>query len=141
MGANFRGFYWRLKCFLFDEIDTGISGTTARAVAEKLVDISTGAQVIVITHQLTVAVMADAHVYVEKQIVHEGKKDEAVSVRVSTLDETTRLAVLSRMASGMASSDDNETIGRFVKSLCEDAQRFKNKNKKSRVQMDSALKI
>ena len=51
---------------IFDEIDTGISGKTAQAVAEKLSYISFGHQVICVTHLAQIAAMADMHFNIEK---------------------------------------------------------------------------
>ena len=51
---------------IFDEIDTGISGKTAQAVAEKLSYISFGHQVICVTHLAQIAAMADLHFNIEK---------------------------------------------------------------------------
>jgi DNA repair protein RecN (Recombination protein N) len=51
---------------LLDEVDAGIGGRTARAVAGKLQQVAAGAQVIVITHLPQIAGVADAHFRVEK---------------------------------------------------------------------------
>lgn len=56
---------------IFDEIDTGISGRAAQKVGEKLAFISTGHQVICITHLAQIACMADHHYLIEK-ITEEG---------------------------------------------------------------------
>ncbi len=53
---------------IFDEIDTGISGTAAQKVAEKLAGISRGRQVICITHLPQIAAMADRHYLIEKEV-------------------------------------------------------------------------
>ena len=53
---------------IFDEIDTGISGKAAQAVGEKLVLISTGHQVICVTHLAHIAAMADIHFSIKKNI-------------------------------------------------------------------------
>jgi DNA repair protein RecN (Recombination protein N) len=51
---------------LLDEVDAGIGGRTARAVAGKLQQVAEGAQVLVITHLPQIAGVADAHFRVEK---------------------------------------------------------------------------
>ena len=54
---------------IFDEIDAGVSGKVAQAIAEKLHQLSHKHQVLCVTHQPLVAAMADAHFRVEKQII------------------------------------------------------------------------
>jgi DNA repair protein RecN (Recombination protein N) len=51
---------------LLDEVDAGIGGRTARAVAGKLRQVAEGAQLLVITHLPQIAGVADAHFRVEK---------------------------------------------------------------------------
>ncbi|OON95442.1 MAG: DNA repair protein RecN [Epulopiscium sp. Nele67-Bin005] len=54
---------------IFDEIDTGISGVAAQKVGEKLATIAQKRQVICITHLPQIAVMADAHYLIEKNVI------------------------------------------------------------------------
>jgi DNA repair protein RecN (Recombination protein N) len=51
---------------VFDEIDAGIGGTTAHAVAETLRRLAGRAQVVTITHLPQIASVADRHFRVEK---------------------------------------------------------------------------
>lgn len=53
---------------IFDEIDSGISGRTANAVASKLKTISKDGQVILVTHLPQIAVAGDHHLLIEKQV-------------------------------------------------------------------------
>lgn len=55
-----------VPCMIFDEIDTGISGQTAKVVAEKMRDISTNHQVICITHLPVIAAFGDENYYISK---------------------------------------------------------------------------
>ncbi len=55
-----------IETFIFDEIDTGISGRTAQRVAEKIAAISKYHQVLCITHLPQIAAMADAHFCISK---------------------------------------------------------------------------
>ncbi|MDE6274828.1 MAG: DNA repair protein RecN, partial [Clostridiales bacterium] len=52
--------------YVFDEIDAGISGVTARVVGEKFVKISRDTQVIAVSHLAQIAAFADAQFYIEK---------------------------------------------------------------------------
>lgn len=54
---------------IFDEIDAGVSGKVAQAIAEKLHQLSLQHQVFCVTHQPLVAAMADVHYKVEKTII------------------------------------------------------------------------
>ncbi len=54
---------------VFDEIDVGVSGRVAQAIAEKLYHLGRDHQVLCVTHQPLVAAMADAHFHVGKHIV------------------------------------------------------------------------
>ncbi len=57
---------------IFDEIDTGISGSASQAVAKKIYEISLSTQVLAITHAPQVASLSDHAVLIEKQI-EEGR--------------------------------------------------------------------
>ena len=52
---------------VFDEVDAGVGGRTARAVGEKLAALAETAQVICITHLAQVAALADHHFRVVKE--------------------------------------------------------------------------
>lgn len=54
---------------VFDEIDVGVSGRVAQAIAEKLYQLGREHQVLCVTHQPLVAAMADAHFHVGKHVV------------------------------------------------------------------------
>src|SRR5699024_1128433 len=56
---------------IFDEVDTGVSGRVAQAIAEKIAVIGRYSQVLTITHLPQVAAIADHHFFIEKQVVRE----------------------------------------------------------------------
>jgi DNA repair protein RecN (Recombination protein N) len=56
---------------VFDEIDVGVSGRVAQAIAEKLHQLSRSHQVLCVTHQPIVAAMADSHFRVNKQVIDQ----------------------------------------------------------------------
>ena len=81
--------------FVFDEVDTGISGATAAAVGDRLNRLASGAQALVITHSAQVAGYADKHFKIEKT----SSNDTTVThVREITNDE--RLNEIARIISG-----------------------------------------
>ena len=55
-----------VESFIFDEIDTGVSGRAAQLVANKLHDFSQHKQILCITHLPQIAAMADSHFLIEK---------------------------------------------------------------------------
>ena len=81
---------------VFDEVDAGVGGTTAVALAEVIADLAKSHQVIVVTHLAQVAVRADAHYAVRKQ-EGEDARPETVLVKLS---EEERPAEIARMLSG-----------------------------------------
>ncbi|MBO5355374.1 MAG: DNA repair protein RecN [Clostridia bacterium] len=82
---------------VFDEVDTGISGKTARKIGIKLSEIGKNAQVICITHSAQIASLATAHYKIAK---HE-KDDRAFTV-VQPLDENGRISEVARILGGLS---------------------------------------
>ncbi|EXM37790.1 hypothetical protein RASY3_15810 [Ruminococcus albus SY3] len=58
-----------IDTLIFDEIDTGVSGRAAQKIGLKLREISKHRQVLCVTHLAQIAVMADNHLLIEKNIV------------------------------------------------------------------------
>jgi DNA repair protein RecN (Recombination protein N) len=79
---------------IFDEIDAGVSGKVAQAIAEKLHQLSQQNQILCVTHQPLIAAMADAHYKVEKAIIEETKTD---SNGDSTLSNTSNIRTVVRV--------------------------------------------
>ena len=117
-----------LLTLVFDEIDTGISGPTAKVVAEKLAGLSKQIQVLAITHQPMIAAMGRQHLHVEKRVLQNDKALETVQVLVEDLEigDSRRVQVLSRLVSGMESSD--EAVEKFIRRLQEDADAVHKKH-------------
>ena len=77
---------------IFDEVDTGISGSAAEKVGLKLREVSKSSQVLCVTHQAQIAALADYHYLIRKQIEqgrtftevmpldHEGRKNELARI-------------------------------------------------------------
>jgi DNA repair protein RecN (Recombination protein N) len=82
------------ETMVFDEIDAGIGGTTAHAVAETLRRLATRAQVITITHLPQIATVADRHFRVEKV------PGDPTHTRIEALDDTQRRDEVERMLGG-----------------------------------------
>jgi DNA repair protein RecN (Recombination protein N) len=95
--------------FIFDEIDVGVSGRVAQAIAEKLHQLSQGHQVLCVTHQPIVAAMADRHFRVAKQVINKARnsdQEQRTVVRVTSLDNlTTRRDELAQLAGGKSANE------------------------------------
>ena len=88
------------QVMIFDEIDTGVSGKAAQKIGQKLFDLSSGRQVICVTHLSQIAAFADRHFLIEKNI-----SADAASTSVIPLDFEARKAEIARIMSGEAISD------------------------------------
>lgn len=89
-----------ITSIIFDEIDTGVSGRVAQAIAEKIYKISHHSQVLCISHLPQVAAMADTHFYIAK----EAKKDRT-KTSVVTLNKEEKIKEIARMISGVEITD------------------------------------
>jgi DNA repair protein RecN len=80
---------------IFDEIDTGISGNAANAVAEKLNLISKFHQVLCISHLPNIAAAADYNYFISKKITNE-----RTNTNVKLLQEKEVIEEIARISSG-----------------------------------------
>lgn len=84
-----------VDAMIFDEIDTGVSGSAAQKIADKLKTIAKTSQVICITHLPQLASVADTHFLIEKDVEGEMAKTTLVN-----LDHDGRIAELARIVGG-----------------------------------------
>lgn len=84
-----------IQTVIFDEIDTGVSGRVAQAIAEKMYQIATSTQTLCITHLPQVAAMADHHLLIEKVI-----ENEETSTKITTLEHDSIVNELGKMMTG-----------------------------------------
>ncbi|HEY3398579.1 MAG TPA: DNA repair protein RecN [Armatimonadota bacterium] len=94
---------------VFDEIDVGIGGVTAHAVAEKLASVALQAQVLCVTHLAQIASLADQQVAVNKVV-----SGERTVIAAETLTGEQRVAELARM---MGAREDQETARRHAEEM------------------------
>lgn len=85
----------KVSVLVFDEIDTGVSGTTAKAIADKIKNISKSHQVLCVTHLATIAAKADYNYYISKN-VQSGK----TKTKIKLLNDDEIVYEIARMASG-----------------------------------------
>ncbi|WP_339194819.1 DNA repair protein RecN [Solibacillus sp. FSL R5-0449] len=89
-----------ITSIIFDEVDTGVSGRVAQAIAEKIAAISVNSQVLCISHLPQVAAMADHHYYIKKQVEHN-----RTFTSITEMEEKERIVEISRMMSGAEITD------------------------------------
>jgi DNA repair protein RecN (Recombination protein N) len=99
---------------VFDEIDSGISGEAAIMMANRLKEISGGAQTIVVTHLHSLASLANTHLLISKDIA-----DNATTSHVKMVTGRERVMELARMMGGINPSD---TVVAHAKELADRAQ-------------------
>ena len=81
--------------FVFDEVDTGISGATASAVGLRLSKLAQNSQTLVVTHSAQVAGYADKHFKIEKSV-----KDNTTTTTVREISGDERVKEIARIISG-----------------------------------------
>lgn len=104
---------------VFDEIDVGISGRAAQAVAEKMALISRKHQVISITHLPQIAAMADSHYLIEK-FADEGK----TVTKIVRLSETESITEIARLLGGASITDAVMSNALEMKQMAEKTKKY-----------------
>lgn len=85
---------------IFDEIDAGVSGKTARKIGIKLKKASADSQVLCVTHSAQIASLASSHLVVSKTL-----ENDRYSSSVRLLSDTERIDELSRILGGINVTD------------------------------------
>lgn len=102
----------RIGTFIFDEIDTGVSGKTARKVGEKLHFLAQKRQILCITHLPQIAAMADSHYLIEKK-----ETEGCTTTTVCVLDREASYLEVARLIGG---EEITETALAAAKELCDE---------------------
>lgn len=89
-----------IDTLIFDEVDTGVSGSAAQKVGMKLKEVSESRQVICVTHQAQIAALADSHFLISKSV-----KDNRTYTDIKLLDYDGRLHELARILGGVEITD------------------------------------
>ncbi|AZP05491.1 DNA repair protein RecN [Jeotgalibaca ciconiae] len=84
-----------ITSIIFDEVDTGVSGRVAQAIANKIHLVAEHSQVLCISHLPQVAAMADHHFYIEKEVSGNRTK-----THITNIEENTRVMEIARMLAG-----------------------------------------
>lgn len=92
---------------IYDEIDAGVSGKTARKIGIKMLSLSKNTQLFCVTHSAQIASLGDVHFLISKSDVNGATE---TSVRV--LDDDGRVAELSRILGGIDVTDSQRAAAR-----------------------------
>ena len=90
-----------LKTIIFDEVDRGVGGAVASAIGDRLSRLSSGAQLLVVTHSPQVASKGDAHMLINKSLSGTVSRTD-----VRALDNEGRRQEIARMLSGADVTDE-----------------------------------
>lgn len=85
----------KIPTLIYDEIDTGVSGSAAGKIGHMLKKTSFGRQILCITHTAQIAAFADRHLLIQKK-VEQGK----TFTEINPLDEKERIRALAMLISG-----------------------------------------
>ena len=86
-----------VETLIFDEIDTGVGGSTARAIAQVIAELARTRQVIVVTHLAQLAVVAQRHYVVSKD---EGPAGSIPKTTLCAVEGEARVREVARLLSG-----------------------------------------
>ena len=103
---------YAVPTFIYDEIDSGVSGKAASRIGEVLRQSAEGHQILCITHTAQIAALADCHLLIQKNITNERTYTE-----IHPLDENGRVEALARLISGdhvteLSLANAREMLGR-----------------------------
>ncbi len=98
-----------VSTMIFDEVDAGIGGATAKAVGERLSRLAREVQVLVVTHSPQVAASGDHHFKVEKSTV-----DTITTTSVRELNMVERQEEIARMLAGEKISDEARAAAKVL---------------------------
>lgn len=106
-----------ISTYIFDEIDAGISGKTAKVIGEKLARISKTTQIIAVSHLAQIAVMSDNEYLIEKV-----EDNDKTVTNVSQLNQETQIREIVRLLGG---SDGDEYAIKHAEELLKQAKEYK----------------
>lgn len=86
---------------IYDEVDTGVSGKTARKIGIKLKESAKGTQTVCVTHSAQIASLADSHLLIRKSAV-----GERTETSVLPIDGETRVREIARILGGVTVSEN-----------------------------------
>ena len=104
--------------YIFDEIDAGISGKTAKVVGEKFARIAQNTQIIAVSHLAQIASMSDLSLLIEKK-----EENGKTHTQVKTLSETEKTLEIVRLLGG---ENEDGIAKRHAEEMIKQANEYKN---------------
>lgn len=102
------------EAVIFDEVDAGIGGNTAASVARQIKKLSKNKQILCVTHLSQIAMQADRHIRVQKDITNN-----STSISVDILNQEEKITELARMLAG---KEDDIQVRKLAQSMLDDIQ-------------------
>ncbi|MFM7620788.1 MAG: DNA repair protein RecN [Alphaproteobacteria bacterium] len=99
---------------IFDEIDTGISGSTAQAVGKRLKTLASNLQILVVTHQAQIASKADTHFKISKKLCTNSVQKKYNTI-IEILNNSQSDQEIARMLSGEEISDEAMLVAKNLR--------------------------
>lgn len=107
-----------ISTYIFDEIDAGISGKTAKVVGEKLARIAKHTQILAVSHLAQIAAMSDREFLIEKY-----ERGDKTLTSVHALDEAEKTQEIVRLLGG---TERDEYALKHAEELIKQAKEYKN---------------
>lgn len=105
---------YQIETFIFDEIDTGVSGRTAQKVGEKLREIANDHQILCITHLPQIAAIGEHNIVISK----ESKGNETITY-IKSIDKDDKTKELARLIAGAHITDKTLLAAKEMQSMAE----------------------
>ncbi len=106
---------YQVPTVIFDEVDTGLGGSTAAAVGRKIAAIAEECQIITVTHLPQVAAFADQHLVIDKIVSPENDRTLIKLNEFAANQEDARIRELARMGSGEEITAEAEEHARALR--------------------------
>ena len=106
-----------ISTYIFDEIDAGISGKTAKVVGEKLASIARNTQILAVSHLAQIAAMSDNQFLIEKK-----EEADKTLTQVYTLTEQSKIKEIVRLLGG---EEGEEFAVKHAEELLKQAKEYK----------------
>ncbi|MBR2429913.1 DNA repair protein RecN [bacterium] len=99
----------KVETMIFDEVDAGVGGATAKAVGDKLAKLGKNVQVLVVTHSPQVAAKSEYHFKVEKHT-----ENDVTTTYLRKLSDTEKMEEIARMISGEYITDEARAAAKVL---------------------------
>jgi DNA repair protein RecN (Recombination protein N) len=110
------------SCYVFDEIDAGISGIAAGIVAKQFAQIATNKQIIAISHLPQITAMSDNSILIKKE-----EFDGKTHTKLKVLTQEEKVAEINRLIGG---AEDDEIASLHARKMITEADNYKKSLKR-----------